>query len=350
MQSKHIANLLIAPAILIAIASGQKPALGQDAGWQTLRPEGEEFSVSIPKSATSETTDETFHRMPMNARWYISTSDKGPIFAVVSLSGIKSNPAAYTEAQRLNSYVDAFKTLFPPRVRGKEAVAKLVVVGDKNLNGNAGREYRITLGDLSGSVYAFATRRRFYAVTILNTKKDDAITEKFLTSFYLPERQVEVSTAAVAEKPQTLENPANPNEAKKSKTEDEQRNDASAEGDAKPAEAGGAATPLRPEKNDKPEKPGEKGPINGGVLNGKALFLPKPDYPAEAKAAGAHGTVSVQVVVDEYGNVMSAKALNGHPSLQQACVNAALAARFSQTTLMGEPVKVSGILTYNFVQ
>lgn len=47
---------------------------------------------------------------------------------------------------------------------------------------------------------------------------------------------------------------------------------------------------------------------SGGVLNGKALSLPKPSYPAAARVVNASGAVNVQVTIDEYGNVVSATA------------------------------------------
>jgi protein TonB len=56
----------------------------------------------------------------------------------------------------------------------------------------------------------------------------------------------------------------------------------------------------------------------------------------------------VQVLVDENGNVVSAHAVSGHPLLQAACVAAARNAKFSPTKLSGQPVKVSGVVTYNF--
>lgn len=89
--------------------------------------------------------------------------------------------------------------------------------------------------------------------------------------------------------------------------------------------------------------------INGGVLNGKAISLQKPSYPSAAKAVKASGAVSVQVLIDEQGNVVSASAVSGHPLLRQAAEQAALASKFAPTTLSGQPVKVSGIITYNFV-
>jgi protein TonB len=92
-----------------------------------------------------------------------------------------------------------------------------------------------------------------------------------------------------------------------------------------------------------------RAPISGGVLNGKAISLPKPAYPAIARQARASGTVVVQVTIDENGNVISARAVSGHPLLQAVSVGAARGARFSPTKLSGQPVKVTGVITYNFV-
>jgi len=89
--------------------------------------------------------------------------------------------------------------------------------------------------------------------------------------------------------------------------------------------------------------------VSGGVLNAKAINLPKPEYPPDARAAKASGTVVIQVIIDEQGNVISAKAVSGHQLLYQASINAALQAKFSPTFLLGEPVKVTGVITYTFV-
>ena len=85
------------------------------------------------------------------------------------------------------------------------------------------------------------------------------------------------------------------------------------------------------------------------VLNSQALFLPKPAYPPMAKQIRVQGTVSVQVLIDETGKVISAKAVSGHPLLAAEAVRAATQARFSPTLLGEQPVKVSGVISYNFV-
>jgi protein TonB len=107
--------------------------------------------------------------------------------------------------------------------------------------------------------------------------------------------------------------------------------------------------PAPPPKPTPTPPPKPRAPISGGVLNGKAISKPQPAYPAIAKAARASGTVTVQVTVDESGRVVSARAAGGHPLLQQAAVQAAYQARFSPTLLSGQPVKVNGVITYNFV-
>lgn len=116
-----------------------------------------------------------------------------------------------------------------------------------------------------------------------------------------------------------------------------------------PQEPGATPPTLSPEKVEAETKSIESKMISGGVLNDKAISLPKPPYPPLARAAKASGTVVVQVTVDENGNVISARAVSGHPLLQAAAIGAARSARFSPTRLSGQPVKVTGLITYNFV-
>lgn len=88
---------------------------------------------------------------------------------------------------------------------------------------------------------------------------------------------------------------------------------------------------------------------SGGVVNGKAVNLVKPAYPAPAKAVRAQGAVNVQVLIDEEGNVIKASAVSGHALLRQVAEQAARASKFSSTILTNQKVKVSGIIVYNFI-
>jgi TonB family protein len=96
-------------------------------------------------------------------------------------------------------------------------------------------------------------------------------------------------------------------------------------------------------------RPGITAPAAGGVLNARAVSLPQPAYPAIARAARASGTVAVEIVVDESGKVIWAEALSGHPLLMKSAVEAARQAEFAPVKLKGQPVKVSGLITYNFI-
>lgn len=122
-----------------------------------------------------------------------------------------------------------------------------------------------------------------------------------------------------------------------------------ADGSAGDADADEPGDETTVDENQTAVSPSDGKTISAGVLNGKAVSKPQPAYPALAKAARASGTVTVQVTVDETGSVVAAEAVSGPPLLRAAAVQAARQAKFSPTLLSGEPVRVSGVLTYNFV-
>ncbi|HQU86183.1 MAG TPA: energy transducer TonB [Pyrinomonadaceae bacterium] len=88
--------------------------------------------------------------------------------------------------------------------------------------------------------------------------------------------------------------------------------------------------------------------FKGGVLNGKAISLPKPPFPKEAREKGASGTVTVEVTVDENGKVVTAEAVSGNELFYYSAEEAAVKARFSPTIVNGKPVRVEGVIVYNF--
>lgn len=89
--------------------------------------------------------------------------------------------------------------------------------------------------------------------------------------------------------------------------------------------------------------------IAKGIVNGSAISLPKPAYPLEARRNRASGTVPVQVLIDKEGNVLHACAVEGRKELHQASEIAAYGAKFNPTLLNGKPVRVMGVIVYNFV-
>lgn len=105
--------------------------------------------------------------------------------------------------------------------------------------------------------------------------------------------------------------------------------------------------PPPPVKKD-PPAPVKPIVLSLGVINGKATSLPKPAITAAAKTVNAGGTVSVHVMIDEKGNVITANAVSGHPLLRATSEAAARIAKFSPTLLSGAPTKVSGTINYHF--
>ena len=89
-------------------------------------------------------------------------------------------------------------------------------------------------------------------------------------------------------------------------------------------------------------------PIDGGVLNSKALELPQPKYPEEARKAKVAGRVTVKILLDEKGKLISAEAIDGPEALRASAVEAARRARFTLTLIGTRPVRVTGVLTYDF--
>jgi TonB family protein len=92
----------------------------------------------------------------------------------------------------------------------------------------------------------------------------------------------------------------------------------------------------------------EQKPPNVGDLTNKIQDQPAAQYPALARAAGLSGKVELQVIVDETGQVISARAISGPPVLREAAMEAAYRARLIPTEKDGKPIKVTGYLGYKF--
>jgi Gram-negative bacterial TonB protein C-terminal len=89
--------------------------------------------------------------------------------------------------------------------------------------------------------------------------------------------------------------------------------------------------------------------ISLGVVNGKALNLVRPEFSLAAKSVNVRGSVNVSILIDEEGNVIDAKAVSGHPLLRANSVSAALKSTFEPITIGGNPVRVRGIIVYNYI-
>lgn len=89
--------------------------------------------------------------------------------------------------------------------------------------------------------------------------------------------------------------------------------------------------------------------VNVGIINSRATSLPKPAYPPLARQMRVSGQVSVSVVVDESGNVLSAKAISGHALLRPAAESAARQSRFNPVKVGNQNVRANGTIVYSFI-
>jgi hypothetical protein len=103
--------------LICASVQAQAQAGAAWSDWETVNPDGEEFTVLMPKNYTSGSEKFPDHKMELTGRWYLAVQTPGPVVAVASFSGIKSAPELYTDFQRFNSYVDAFKEWFPEKIK-----------------------------------------------------------------------------------------------------------------------------------------------------------------------------------------------------------------------------------------
>ena len=150
---------------------------------------------------------------------------------------------------------------------------------------------------------------------------------------------------AISDRPETVGPPVAPNS--------DTAGTPSGSGGSYQPESRASEKPVIPEPpaiKEPPPAPKPAVPTTLGVVNGSATYLPKPPYPAAAVAVNAQGKVSVQVTIDEDGRVVSARAVDGHPLLRGVAEAAAKQAKFSPTLLSKVPVKVTGVIVYNFTR
>jgi TonB family protein len=116
-----------------------------------------------------------------------------------------------------------------------------------------------------------------------------------------------------------------------------------------PAEAVPPPPPNRPQSSPPSlNQPQSIQQVVDKVLQGNAITRVEAVYPPTARMMRAFGTVKVQITISEAGRVIDAKAISGHQALRSAAVEAAYKWVFRPTTLNGAPIKVQGILTFNF--
>lgn len=358
-------KLFIASIIFVALYSAT--AVAQDKTtirWHRFIPETEAFAVLMPEA-------------PLRVKRVIPFSDKLKVTTRVYEVGHRG--ILFSALSINKEQVDAFKTSdnFESGLRhaikhsSRAANSEFIFERKVTLNNQTVRQYLVRAEGTEGTAQVYETATHYYVLMTLGASASELLAGNFFNSFTLDAKSArsasdkvsinrDFSRSSAAPEPlwpvagslpvggvvrgralpvvprdaiPTILPPGGATRAAVS----------GAIGGTGGTDSQSAPSPVATSQTPPPLD------ISGGVLNGKAVYKITPEYPPVAKAARAQGTVVVQITVDEEGYVISAEAVSGHPLLRQATVQAARQARFTPTLLEGEPVKVAGIVTYNFV-
>ena len=83
-------------------------------------------------------------------------------------------------------------------------------------------------------------------------------------------------------------------------------------------------------------------------LCGRAISLPKPSYPEDAKRNRVSGTVIVDIVTNQQGRVIWARARSGPEPLRSVSQSAACRAQYSPTVVSGRAIQTESSIQYFF--
>ena len=307
MAFRFINAILVAVIVCFAVT-----ALAQQEPWQKIAPVGESFTILMPTQAV-----EASRRIPLNDQDSIrervySSLAAGRRYMVIAF--VKTSPERVPVLSSFDSFILGIEQSF----KGGEGEIRKSLTFDRDLSDQSGivRQYHLKVGEYPGVARFLGTEKVFYALMVIGAEEGDAEVQRFLSSFTVGETNTSGQMSGVI-----VDIPTNADQLERLRT----------------------ALPPEP-------WPRNGSPIMGGVLNGKAVSLPVPEYPEAARKANESGEVAVKILIDEAGNVVWAEASEGPASLRDAALSAAWKARFTPTRLMGQSVKVSGRIVYNFAR
>jgi TonB family protein len=309
-------------AITIVLSFGLAEAIsGQQESWQRIAPVGYSFTILMPTKSIS-----AFRRIPVSDKDSIpvnvySSVNRGKRYVVAAF--LKTSSDAVPALSAYQKFIVAMEYSF----KGDGMAKTLTFKRDLSLDGVTGKQYRLELGTYPGVAQFLEVAEAYYALVVIGAEESDSEVARFLSSFQPGQLNTNPESSGVSVGVVTMI------------------------GSASDAANSSKMTPSSGSIDTQPPEPWPLpvGSITGGVLNGRAISLSVPKYPKEARKAHDSGQVRVQVLIDERGVVISAKAIEGPDSLREAAVSAALQSRFTPTRLMGQPVKVNGVIIYNFV-
>jgi TonB family protein len=303
---KHPTVSLVIGTLVVSLLIIDRLSASQDS-WTKVVPEGESFSVLMPTTASESTPILQGINDHITGRLYFAGANKKRFSVLVIRKTTPQQSSLATDFQK-------FIELIEFSIRNVQAHS-FAFEKEGSENSYQWRQYQLKIKDVVGIARLVETERVFYALVVTGADANDGDLSRFFASFAVGDRNTETNSSGVVNTPASY-----------------------SQSERTVVLADNAGAELWPRRAMQ---------ISGGILNGKAISLPKPNYPLEAR--GISGTVEVQVLIDENGRVIFAEATDGHALLRQSSMESAKAARFSPTRLRGQPVKVSGRIVYNFV-
>ncbi len=107
----------------------------------------------------------------------------------------------------------------------------------------------------------------------------------------------------------------------------------------------GSSIPIPPPQQSAPKRIVR---VGSNLKAPRQIYSVQPEYPALARQTHVSGTVVVNAVIDEHGNVVGARAVSGHPLLIPEALKAVLQWKYEPTLLNGTPVAVEMEVTVHF--
>ncbi|MBS1787798.1 MAG: energy transducer TonB [Acidobacteria bacterium] len=277
----------------VSTASG---TVVQTANWREIVEPRLGFKVIMPAQPVREVKSIS----GLNIEMLSATGD-----GMLCLAGHLSVPGPLPSKQEMAQFYRNFAAGFASSLKAKVTAEK-----DISLDGYPGRELTMKNDFVTGLCRVYIVKNRVYLLVTFPTLSEsaDVAMAKFLDSFKLMKGQADFD--APPPPPPPMPKP----------------------------EAEGAEAKPAPKKIN----------VSGGVLQGSAIKKVQPDYPLEAKMSRIQGLVQIQVIISEEGKVIEANVISGPEELREAALNAARQWEFKRIELSGVPVKVQGVLNFNF--
>jgi hypothetical protein len=150
-----------------------------------LAPANEEFTVWMPDSPQLVGAEQLIvDQRPLTMNYY-GLIQGGTEYAVLSVSGLEDKRGDLAHMLMLNLYSKLIPNSSLDESEKSEVAIKANYQRDISLNGYLGREFTIQAHNRTGLWRFYSVGRKFYAVAVSTTRRDNILINRFLDSFML---------------------------------------------------------------------------------------------------------------------------------------------------------------------